>query len=266
MFKLNISMYEIKIYVITLKNIEDYIKTENYKNLAKITNRIILNKGVLLNKEQSDKYLLYAKSAIGISLAHINVWKKIRKNKSQKNEVLINNFSIILEDDAILNIDYTEFNDEITKIINNYDFDIYKIHSDFNNGFTSMAAYIINNKSIDKIINNHNIILGHLDFDLYVLKLLNKIKLLTHKKNLFITDENESTNRKDNYKVLRLFDNIKLSNRCDKNLRHFLTFKVFRIFNYEIIVFELLLLVLLIISIIFKLKYLFLIIIILLIL
>ena len=259
-------MYKIQIYVITLKNKEDYIKTDNYKNLVKITNKIILSKGVLLNKEQSDKYLLYAKSAIGISLAHMNVWKKIRKNKSSNNEVLINDFSIILEDDTLLNIDNNEFNNEINKIINNYNFDIYKIHSDFNNGFTSMAAYIINNKSIYKIINNHKIILGHLDFDLYLLKLLNKIKILTHKRNLFITDENESTNRKDNYNILRLLDNIKLSDRCDKNLRHFLTFKVFRILNYETIVFELLLFILLIVSIILKLKYLFFIIIILLIL
>lgn len=259
-------MYKIQIFVISLKNREEYIKTENYKNLSKVTKKIILSKGVLLNKEQSDKYLLYAKSAIGISLAHINVWKKIRKSKLSKNKELINDFSIILEDDALLNIDYNEFINEINKIINNYNFDIYKIHSDFNNGFTSTAAYIINNKTIDKIINNHKIILGHLDFDLYLLKLLNKIKLLTHKENLFITDENESTNRKDNYNILRLLDNIKLSERCDKNLRHFLTFKVFRIFNYETIVFELLLFVLLIISIIFKLKYFFLIIIILLIL
>ena len=259
-------MYKIQIFVITLKNREEYIITENYKNLSKVTKKNILSKGVLLNKEQSDKYLLYAKSAIGISLAHIKVWKKIRKNKSLKNKVLIDDFSIILEDDTLLNIDYTKFNNEINKIINNYNFDIYKLHSDFNNGFTSTAAYIINNKSIDKIINNHKIILGHIDFDIYILKLLNKIKLLTHKENLFITDENESTNRKDNYNILRLLDNIKLSERCDKNLRHFLTFKVFRIFNYETIVFELLLFVLLIISIIFKLKYLFFIIIILLIL
>jgi len=259
-------MYKIQIFVISLKNKEEYIKSENYKNLSKVTNKIVLSKGVLLNKEQSDKYLFYAKSAIGISLAHINVWKKIRKSNLKKNKAEINDFSIILEDDALLNIDHNEFNNEINKIINNRDFDIYKIHSDFNNGFTSMAAYIINNKSIDKIINNHKIILGHLDFDLYLLKLLNKIKLLTHKENLFITDENESTNRKDNYNILRLLDNIKLSERCDKNLRHFLTFKVFRIFNYETIVFEILLFVLLIISIIFKLKYLFFIIIILLIL
>lgn len=259
-------MYKIQIFVITLKNKDEYIKSENYKNLSKVTNKIVLSKGVLLNKEQSDKYLLYAKSAIGISLAHINVWKKIRKSNLKKTKAQINDFSIILEDDALLNINHNEFNNEINKIINNYDFDIYKIHSDFNNGFTSMAAYIINNKSINKIINNHKIILGHLDFDLYLLKLLNKIKLLTHKENLFITDENESTNRKDNYNILRLLDNIKLSERCDKNLRHFLTFKVFRIFNYETIVFEILLFVLLIISIIFKLKYLFFIIIILLIL
>lgn len=259
-------MYKIQIFVITLKNKEEYIKSENYKNLSKVTNKIILSKGVILNKEQSDKYLLYAKSAIGISLAHINVWKKIRKSNLKRNKAEINDFSIILEDDALLNIDDNEFNNEINKIINNYDYDIYKIHSDFNNGFTSMAAYIINNKSIDKIINNHKIILGHLDFDLYLLKLLNKIKLLTHKENLFVTDENVSTNRKNNYNILRLLDNIKLSERCDKNLRHFLTFKVFRIFNYETIVFEILLFVLLIISIIFKLKYLFFIIIILLIL
>jgi len=254
-------MYKIQIYVITLKKKKDYIKTDNYKNLSKVTNKIILSKGVLLNKERSNKYLLYAKSPIGISLAHINVWKKIRKNKEQMND-----FSIILEDDTLLNIHYNEFINKINKIIENYNFDIYKIHSDFNSGFTSMAAYIINNKSIHKIINNHKIILGHLDFDLYILKLFNKIILLTHTENLFITDENESTNRKDNYNILRLLDNIKLSKRCDKNLRHLLTYKVFRFFNYEIIVFELILFVLLIISIIFKLKYLFFIIIILLIL
>ena len=168
-------MYKIQIYIITLKSKKEYIKTENYKNISKVTNKIILSKGILLNKEQSDKYLLYAKSAIGISLAHINVWKKIRKSdvsnvsnvsNTNKNKTRVSDFSIILEDDALLNIDYTEFNHEIIKIIDNYDFDIYKIHSDFNNGFTSMAAYIINNKSIDKIINNHKIILGHLDFDL----------------------------------------------------------------------------------------------------
>ena len=148
-----------------------------------------------------------------------------------------------------------KFFEEIKYIINNFTFDIYKIHSDFNNGFTSMAAYIINNNTVNNILSNYKIYLGHLDFDLYILKLLNKITLLTHSHNLFITNENESTNRKDKYNILKLLDNIKLSERSDKNLRHFISFKVFRIFDYETIVFELILFILLIISIIFKLKY-----------
>jgi hypothetical protein len=255
-------MYKIKIYVITLKTKDEYIKSDNYKNLVNITNKIILSKGVILNQKQSNKFFFYSKSAIGISLAHLKVWKKIKKS----NECNECNFTIILEDDTILNINYNEFHNEINKIIKKNNFDIYKIHSDFNNGFTSAAAYIVNNKSINKLLNEHKIILGHLDFDLYILKLLNKITVITHEKNLFITDENESTNRKDNYNILKLLNNIKLSHRSDKNLRHFLSYKVFRIFNYETIVFELLLFVLLIVFIILKLKYLFLIIIILLIL
>jgi len=129
-----------------------------------------------------------------------------------------------------------------------------------------MAAYIINNSSIDKILNTYKIILGHIDFDLYIFKLLNKIILLSHSYNIFITDETESANRKNNYNILEILNGIKLSKRCDKNLKHFLTYKVFRIYNYETIVFEILLFVLFIISFIFKLKYLFFIIIILLIL
>ena len=250
-------MNNIKIYVITLKDKTEYIKSNNYNSIAKLTNKIYLSKGIILNKKQSKKYYLYANSSIGISLAHIHIWKKIKKDK---------NFTIILEDDTILNISKNEFYNEINTIITNNYFDIYKIHSDFNNGFTSMAGYIINNSSIDKILKNYKIILGHLDFDLYILKLLNKIKLLTHYKNLFITDEIQSSNRKDNYNILKLLDNIKLSSRCDKNLRHFLTYKVFKIFNYELIVFELLLFILLIISLIYKLKFFFILIIILLIL
>ena len=37
-------MYKIQMYVITLNKKEDYIKTNNYNNLSKITNKIILSK------------------------------------------------------------------------------------------------------------------------------------------------------------------------------------------------------------------------------
>ena len=47
-------------------------------------------------------------------------------------------------------------NKEIKKICKNNTFDIYKLHSDFSNGFTSMAAYIINHKSIEHLLNIHN--------------------------------------------------------------------------------------------------------------
>lgn len=145
-----------------------------------------------------------------------------------------------------------QFYNEIKSILTNNSFDIYKLHSDFDNGFTSTAAYIINNKSISKILDNHKIILGQTDFDLYVIKMLNKITMLTHSYNIFITDEKESTNRKEIYNALNLLDNIYLGNRCDKNLKQMLSFKVFRIHNYEIIVFELILIIPLIISIICK--------------
>lgn len=82
-----------------------------------------------------------------------------------------------------------------------------------------MASYIINNKSISKILDNHKIILEHIDFDLYVIKMLNKIIMLTYSHNIFITDEKESTNRKEIYNALNLLDNIYLGSRCDKNFK-----------------------------------------------
>ena len=136
----------------------------------------------------------------------------------------------ILEDDTLLNINPDEFYKEIKYICENKNFDIYKLHSDFSNGFTSMAAYIINHKSIDKLLNLHKILIGHLDFDLYVLHFFNKIKTITHEINIFKTDEIESTNRIDRYLLLDSFNNIYLGQRSDKNLKQFLTFKVFRIF------------------------------------
>lgn len=266
----------ISIYVITLKNKDEYKKetpisleenkksekinkmNTNYLSLKKITSKIILSKGVILNKEQEDKYYMYAKSSIAITFAHLKVWKYIIKKEKSKNDNhnIINDYSIILEDDAILSIKPKEYFKQIKNICKNETFDIYKLHSDFNNGFTSMAAYIINHKSINKLLENHTILIGHLDFDLYVLYLLSKINQVTHSTNMFQTDETESTNRLDKYSSLNLLSNIHLGTRCDKNLKQFLTFKVFRIFNYETIAFEIILFVLLIIAIMFRNTYL----------
>lgn len=250
----------LNIYVISLKSKEEYRNESNYLTLKTITNKIKLSKGIILNKEQEKQYSLYARSPIAITLAHLKVWKYIKKYKSNKNnESKIKNFSIILEDDALLNIKLHKFNKEIKYICENKEFDIYKLHSDFSNGFTSMAAYIINHKSIDKLLNLHKILIGHLDFDLYILHLFFKIVIITHETNIFKTDETDSTNRLDKYSSLNLLSTIHLGHRCDKNLKQLLTFKVFRIFNYETIVFEIILFSLLIISLIFRSKYLLLI-------
>lgn len=271
----------INFYVITLKNIDEYKKSDNYKSLSKISNKIFIIKGVILNEKQSKKYSIYSKSSIGITLAHIKTWKYIIKkrknnkdnyqnsneeNNDGKNELNNeSNYSIIFEDDAILNIDSSNFNDCIHNIIKNNEFDIYKLHSDFHNGFSSMASYIINHNSINKLLTNYKIILGHIDFDIFMLKIFNGFKILTHDFNIFKTDESESLNRLDKYNFLNILK-FKLSNRSDKNLKDILCYKVFRINSYEIIAYEIILIFLLIISLILRNKYLFLIIIILLIL
>ena len=264
--------YLTRIYVITLKSKEEYIKSESYNSIKDLGCKIILSKGVILNKEQSDKYKYYAKSAIGITLAHKKVWKKINKvnvvNEKRPEgpkgpTFLYNNFSIVLEDDAILTINVDKFKEELKEIIHKNN-DFYRLHSD--GMFISIAAYIIKHNTVNNLYNKYKILVGQVDFDVYFCNLfgiLGNYKLLTHNYNLFRTDERESSNRIDKYNCLNILKGLKLSSRSDKDLKIILSFKTFRIFEYEFIVFELLLITLLIISIIFKNYYLFLIVIIL---
>lgn len=318
---LNTKFY-INTFVITLKDKQKYIQSDNYKSLKTITNKINISKGIILNEEQQNQYFFYAKSSIGILLAHLKLWKNIYKmytkytkymkytkynngtcdtkytnsaesaegtklNNYNKNITFKNKFethyALILEDDTCLNVNPTTFYTELNNIINvngsnksnqnpntssnhNDSFDIYKLHTDFDNGFTSMAAYIININSIPKLLNNHKIILGQIDPDIYISYLLNKIKLKWTKYNIFKTNENFSLNRNGEiYKYLQYF-NFKLSNRSDKTLEDCLRYKIFRCKNYEIIVFEIVLFFFLIMALIFQNKYIIFIIIILLIL
>ena len=115
----------INFYVITLKNKNDYKKSDNYKSLKKITNKINIIRGVLFNEKNKyfNKYTYYSKGYIGITLANKKAWNII-KNKDP------NDFSIILEDDTILNINPEKFNSTICDICNNNIFDIYKLHYD----------------------------------------------------------------------------------------------------------------------------------------
>ena len=115
-----INNYNLQIYVISLKTKEEYIKSDNYKSLSNLNHKIILSKGIILNKEQSNKYFIYAKSAIGITLAHLKVWKNIQRKMNKLNKLsTLSNYSIIFEDDTILKFDKNKFLEEINYIINN---------------------------------------------------------------------------------------------------------------------------------------------------
>tara|TARA_E500000178_G_C17038017_1_gene764590 strand:+ start:1824 stop:2576 length:753 start_codon:yes stop_codon:yes gene_type:complete len=246
---------DFKIYVITLHDIKKYINTEHYNSIKKITNYISLCHGVIPSNNISNKFKYIPKSALGITLAHLKIWKYIKKYQN-------NNFSLILEDDTILNVNRNKFNTIIKNIINNNEFHIYKLHSDFNNGFTSMAAYIIDNSKMNDIIKSHQIMLGQIDFDIYLAKIFKNIKILTHNFNVFKTNEETSTNRIDKYNLLNKC-HIYISKRSDKSLTDICNYKILRLFKYDIIVFDVVFLILFSIAILCKKRYMFLIIIIL---
>ena len=105
--------------------------------------------------------------------------------------------------------------------------------------------------------------MGHIDFDLFILNIFNKIIVKIHSYNIFITDENDSLNRINKYKFLKLFKTVKITERCDKSLTDMLNYKVIKINDKDYIVIDIVLFVFLILSLVFKNKYLFLIIIIL---
>lgn len=240
----------INFYVITLKNKNEYKKSDNYKSLKQITNKIYIVRGVIFNKKHKDvdKYKYYPNGAIGITLAHKKAWNMIKKKDT-------NEYSIILEDDTILNINSVKFNSIISNICKTNTFDVYKLHYD-GWEFISLAAYIINNSSISKLLTESFMIFGHIDIDLYISSFFSDIKLINHKKNLFMTDESISSHRNEKYTGLKLF-NYKISNRSNKKIKDILSYKIFRINNYEFITYELMLFVLLCIAYYFNNKYLF---------
>ena len=66
-------------------------------------------------------------------------------------------------------------------------------------GFISLAAYIIKNSSISKLLIESFMTFGHIDIDLYISSFFSNIKLINHNKNLFMTDELISSHRKEKY-------------------------------------------------------------------
>jgi len=257
-------------YVITL-NREKILQSESYNQLINITGNCTFADGVILNEYQANKYKFYSRSGIGISLAHLQLWsqlytkymecRKLRKSmKSSSPEqhddskfikYQINNYSLIFEDDFISNEKIPIIQNTIRNICGLNEFDIYKLHCDDDYGAVSLASYLIKHSSIPKIFKRFKLIIGQIDADIFILHLFKQIKLGLHKYNLFRTDETESNNRSNKDYSIIPYLNFKLSNRADKTLSTYLLFNVFRIGNYNLIVYEIVLLILLIIWLLF---------------
>jgi len=176
------------IYVITLGKQE---RIENIKNQEKkINNKIeifdavnglnldindLKNNNILANENTLSENYNHKMGEIGCYLSHLNIYKKIKENNKK-------GYTIIFEDDFL--IDSENLLDEVKKAINilntkNIDFDFLFLGNTLNNHGENIAdnlyyidknvylygtyGYIINNKNIDKIIDNLNKIIKPID-------------------------------------------------------------------------------------------------------
>ena len=175
-------------YVITLgkkeriKNIkEQEVKINNRITRFNAVNGLKLDINELIKNDILDKnYNLseninHAKKEIGCYLSHYNIYKKIKKDNKR-------GYTIIFEDDFIVNS--SNFKDDVKKAIDklnnkSIDFDfLYLGSNQINYGeniidklyyvnpkqnLYGTHAYVINNKNIDKIIDNIKIIKNPID-------------------------------------------------------------------------------------------------------
>lgn len=195
------NQYNIDMYVISLR------QNERLKNIKiqenKINRKIKIFdaiKGDLLDvnnliknnilEETFSKGPFYRKREVACYLSHFNIYNKIKVNN-------YDGYTIIFEDDFIIMID--NFMEKINKIINNImlkniNFDIlflgnlnnnygtpiediiYTVNTE--NEFTGCHGYLINNKNIDKIIENTKYIDRPIDTKLFDLLKMNKLNIL----------------------------------------------------------------------------------------
>ena len=205
----NINKLPIKAFVINLDDSKsNYEKQKPYlENLGLEVHRF---SGINGNKDEHLKYTDHInpvalefspKSVIGCSLSHILLAKYISENYNDP-------YYLIFEDDSYPIEEYNNkdnFNSKLNEIINevniiDHEWDIISLCSfgtsrsdNYVNIFTTCtAAYLINNKSVKKLATQnvtwHNDIVQNILYHKY-----------KSKKNLFITDETDSTNREKQY-------------------------------------------------------------------
>ena len=161
---------------------------------------------------------------IGCGLSHILLAKQLYEGGSQ--------LALVLEDDAYPLV--ADLNKEIKKVIleTPSDWDIIKLHCDFcQNGTSdptggSTAAYLVNKSGLEKLSNMK--LNFHIDMQWNMDKTLNVYK---SKQNIFWADEKQSENRDSTSTFLGKFNFNKTGQKTIDNV---LSFKVFKIFEYEI--------------------------------
>lgn len=233
----------IKAFVINLDGYEsNYEKQKPYlENLGLDVNRF---KGINASKDEHLQYLDYInyvaleftpKSVIGCSLSHILLAKYISENYNDS-------YYLIFEDDTYPIKEYNNkenFNSKLNEIINEINtidseweiislcsFGTSRVDNYVNILTTCSAAYLINNKSVKKLATQN--VTWHHDF---VSNLL--YKKYKSKKNLFITDEIESTNRENQDIYLYKIKSYIISLCTDNNITpyNYISYKLIRIGN-----------------------------------
>ena len=165
---------------------------------------------------------------IGCGLSHILLAKQLYEGGSQ--------LVLVLEDDAYPLV--ADLNKEIQKIISETpsDWDIIKLHCDFcqndsneiNNNINegSAAAYLVNKSGLEKLSNMK--LNFHIDLQWNMDKTLNIYK---SKQNIFWADEKQSENRDSTSTFLGKFNFNKTGQKTIDNV---LSYKVLKIFGYDI--------------------------------
>ncbi len=202
--------------------------------LKKVGLNPILFKGINAKKkehlnfiEQIKPYCRYIcpHSAMAIALSHIFAAEKLYESNA--------NMGIIMEDDAFP-IDGINLECEIKKVLGEVpdDWHIIRMHcdshcvdgqNDIGNDNASGAAYIINRRGMEIMINSK--VKGHIDFQQN--EIMNVYKT---RKNLFVTIEKKSTNRIQTHTIISdIMDIIRPIKTGEKTWDDKLSYKSFRI-------------------------------------
>jgi GR25 family glycosyltransferase involved in LPS biosynthesis len=220
-----------KIFIINLdKDIDRLNNSYKQLNNYNITNyeRYPAIYAAEANKYELNTYtttigkIIASKTMIGCGISHINIWKKIVKEKI--------NTSLIVEDDFILVDDFlNKFNIIINKAPNEYDILFLssdQMHNpsikirDINEYFykqifiSQTIGYIITLKGAEKILKYIYKVSYHIDFQIFMTSLFTDLDVISVKERLIYQTFETSNNLNDrNYPLI--IDNLLMNNKLN---------------------------------------------------